>query len=378
MKKHILIPLFLAVTALLFFYSCEDKNEGDNEENLYKNTVWEEVEDANFDITGAHKEGERVAIKLNSNDRPSEIFYRATNDAEPFYLWLEDGLPKKAYINGNFILFSNITSGSFDAGIVRENGDTEVLRDLEYDFPPELLQKSLAGDALYWSGIVLDVGLCATSITGTAYTMGALAPFAAASCGGLLTSVMVGVTTDSDEEAVAATTTISSVTGFSIGGILSTAGSITNIATEDAEENQTELNNTWENLEQSNAITYDNFGITDQEYDPTVDWNATVEDVFGSEYKAADWTDLKEYYENNGSQDLIDLMDNLNITEDNKNAFVYRNGDKKYSSDRWYFMSRHNHDLPSHYLSHDNIDNNLIDLGSWDGDHRILAIKKNK
>jgi hypothetical protein len=123
----------------------------------------------------------------------------------------------------------------------------------------------------------------------------------------------------------------------------------------------------------SKGTTYGNFGVTDETFDKNGDWNQIVESVFGSDYKVADWNDLTAYYNSNNS--IENLLDGLGLEKDNSVAVTY-NGNKKKSSTRWYFITRHNHAKPGYYLAHKNIDNYLLSLGSWDGNRRILAIRK--
>jgi len=124
-----------------------------------------------------------------------------------------------------------------------------------------------------------------------------------------------------------------------------------------------------------NKIKFNNFGITKLSYNDDSDWDAEVQNVFGSEYRVADWNDLKAYYNNGG--DLLNLFDNLGLTEYDDFAFVTRDGDKRYSSTRYYFASRHEGHLLAGYLAHENLGNYTISLGSWHKTAQIMVIKKN-
>ncbi|WP_321429770.1 hypothetical protein [uncultured Methanolobus sp.] len=117
---------------------------------------------------------------------------------------------------------------------------------------------------------------------------------------------------------------------------------------------------------------YKNYGITQEKYDKTADWDQIVHDVFGPDYRVADWDDLVIY---NKSGDLGDLFDGLGLTDYEDQVFVTCSGHRSYSSTRYYFATRHNHNPASGYLAHSNIDNYLISLGSWDTTEKILAIK---
>ena len=123
----------------------------------------------------------------------------------------------------------------------------------------------------------------------------------------------------------------------------------------------------------SNGIIYGDFAITELTYDDASDWEQIVDDIFGSGYRVVDWNDLVAFHNDGG--DLLDLYDGLGMTEHGNSAYVTRDGDHNYSSTRYYFASRHEHNKPGNYLAHENIDNYLISLGSWDGSNEIFAVK---
>ena len=121
---------------------------------------------------------------------------------------------------------------------------------------------------------------------------------------------------------------------------------------------------------------YGDFAITDSAYEDDYDWDEAIQAELGDSYRVADWNDLKDYY--NGGGDILALFDGIGITEYDSAAFVTRDGDKSYSSTRYYFASRHEGQLPTtySYLAHDNIGNYLISLGSWYTTMKIIAIKR--
>ena len=119
--------------------------------------------------------------------------------------------------------------------------------------------------------------------------------------------------------------------------------------------------------------TFGDFGITLETYEDSSSWDQVVNDVFGSGYRVADWNDLVAFY--NAGGDLLALYDGLGLTAVGNSAFVERSGDPSYSTDRYYFASRHEHNKPESYLAHENIDNYLISLGSWSGSRKIMSVK---
>jgi len=122
-------------------------------------------------------------------------------------------------------------------------------------------------------------------------------------------------------------------------------------------------------------LNMDNFKATENLYEYSCDWDEEILKEFGSEYRVADWNDLLEFYDKGG--DLLSLFDHIGITEWNTNIMVTFNGVRTYSSTRYYYATRHEHNKPSAYLAHENIDNYLVSLGSWTGTRKIMAIREN-
>lgn len=116
------------------------------------------------------------------------------------------------------------------------------------------------------------------------------------------------------------------------------------------------------------------FALTTSEYAVETDIDQIVYDLMGVGYRVAEWDDLVNFHAEGG--DLTALLDELGVAWGDF-AFVKRNGNRQHSSNRYYYVSRHNHNMPDTYtyLVHDNIDDHLVSLGSWNSDLKILAIK---
>ena len=56
-------------------------------------------------------------------------------------------------------------------------------------------------------------------------------------------------------------------------------------------------------------------------------------------------------------------------------AYVTVNGERFWTSDRQYFISRHEGNKPSSYMAHDNINNYYLSLGSWYGVKLKMLVK---
>ncbi|MCE2781846.1 cadherin domain-containing protein, partial [Limnohabitans sp.] len=137
-----------------------------------------------------------------------------------------------------------------------------------------------------------------------------------------------------------------------------------------------------------NAYTFEH---TSQVISATSSFNQRlqlVKDEFGNSANIAEFNDLKDLSLIIDADDLVDYLDlkevNLdnipNYTEElpyaNEGPFVTYNGQISHSgltSDRQYFISAHDGLVPSGWLAFDEIDGNIINLGSWYYDRQVLA-----
>jgi|GEM_PF-6537404 len=120
---------------------------------------------------------------------------------------------------------------------------------------------------------------------------------------------------------------------------------------------------------------WDLFKKTINNYSETDNLEQAVVNEFGSNYRIADWNDVVSYCQTNSPEQFIN---NLNWQLGEENSFmVIWNGQHFYNNGtRHFYISRFDHNKPSHYLAHDNIDNHHIDLGSWYGlNMPILCVK---
>ncbi len=122
------------------------------------------------------------------------------------------------------------------------------------------------------------------------------------------------------------------------------------------------------------GVVFGDFGVTETTYPADSDWTTTVAGIFGAGYRVADWTDLEAFHAGGG--DPSALFDGLGLVDYGASAFVTRDGEASYDMTRFYFAVRHDHDKPGTFLAHDEIDNHLITLGSWDSARRILVVRE--
>ena len=116
------------------------------------------------------------------------------------------------------------------------------------------------------------------------------------------------------------------------------------------------------------------FKLTTKSYSEADDLNQIVNNEFGPDYRIADWNDVVEYCNKNSPDQFIQSL-NLKIGE--SNVMVTWNNQYFWNqSNRHFFLSRFDHNTPGNYLSHANIDNHHLDLGSWFGLKMPILCKK--
>ena len=105
---------------------------------------------------------------------------------------------------------------------------------------------------------------------------------------------------------------------------------------------------------------------------------ALLESEFGDNAELAEWNDLKDLFSDDESA-LISFLDGIGMKRDvegyENSAFVTRGGDRYHSTSmpRHYFVSRHDGDVPSGWLVHDDLHSNRLSLGSWDSDREAMV-----
>lgn len=206
--KKLLRSIITYLIIIILPISCSDSSEEEqllSSESAINKTSWIKTGDNLFPIIGLHENGSMIAIKTDG-DMPRTIVYKSSPDSPGFFVWVdENGYPKKASINGNIILFENFTSTSVDIAVIRENGNMEIIREIEVNFPKNFYKEELLkGDfpwakVLRWSGHALSIASCVAQVAGTISTGGALAPIAYIGCGAAITGVILEFTAKDNE-----------------------------------------------------------------------------------------------------------------------------------------------------------------------------------
>ena len=123
------------------------------------------------------------------------------------------------------------------------------------------------------------------------------------------------------------------------------------------------------------VASYKNFHVLAHDLDETGDLKAACKEILGVGVRLADWNDILAYYREGGSLD--DFIEALKIPLEYVNPddtdpipnTAYRvsmNGELRWRS-RHYFVARHDHTKRTGFLSHNEIDNFRLTLGSWFG-----------
>ena len=123
------------------------------------------------------------------------------------------------------------------------------------------------------------------------------------------------------------------------------------------------------------AASYKNFHVLAHDLDETGDLKAACKETLGVGVRLADWNDILAYYRDGGSlEDFIEALEipleyvNPNDTDPLPNT-AYRismNGELRWRG-RHYFVARHDHTKRAGFLSHNDLDNFRLTLGSWFG-----------
>ena len=120
--------------------------------------------------------------------------------------------------------------------------------------------------------------------------------------------------------------------------------------------------------------SYGNFHVIAHELSESQSHDAECKSQLGSGFRLADWNDIVTYYDNGGS--LTDFSRGLRMSvegrdrltgEINSGYRISRDGRPIWSGNRHYFFARHDHNKPSYFLDHANLDNYHLTLGSWYG-----------
>ena len=113
---------------------------------------------------------------------------------------------------------------------------------------------------------------------------------------------------------------------------------------------------------QSSAAGVLPFALTTNTFAETDEIEDACAAALGSDWRLADWLDILEFYDAEGT------LDSFITSLGGKISFMLTfEGQRWYSEQRHYFVEVHQRNLPEGWLSHADIDDHLIDLGSWFG-----------
>lgn len=139
--------------------------------------------------------------------------------------------------------------------------------------------------------------------------------------------------------------------------------------------------------------SFENFHVIAHDLDEMGDLNAECKAQLGDGMRIADWNDIVNFYQAGGALDEFikrlkmsireDMLDLFNTIKRNSESSVqvdeqqllpyapgsgYRisfSGEPRYSTDRHFFVARHDHIKPPGFLDHDQLNNYQLTVGSW-------------
>ncbi|MCE2486031.1 MAG: hypothetical protein J4F42_11005 [Desulfurellaceae bacterium] len=120
--------------------------------------------------------------------------------------------------------------------------------------------------------------------------------------------------------------------------------------------------------------SYGRFHVIAHELSEAQDHDAECRAQLGSGFRLADWNDIVSYYQGGGSLaaftaglKMVPAGEQPGPGELGNGYRISRDGNAIWSGRRHYFVARHDHNKPSHFLDHANLDNYHVSLGSWYG-----------
>ena len=385
--KKLTVFLFTAF-AVLAFSSCKD--DEDSKPDMPNINVIDISGESNWDycVLGTN---DYYFIKANGSIPEAVFFYSHEANQNYSIFFSNDGYLDKVFVDDFIVSFRNPDGNKIDIGIIYPNGNIEILRDLETNFDWDnyrLLKSSKSieawSDVIRWTGRVVSGVPCGLSVAAAVATSGVGTPLAVWVCGNYLLGLSADIMENEFDihngftnfvAAWGAHATIASCSGGD--AFLVCASDLTSRAFSEWSDHRESIENRRNDVQLMDAaLEYGDVQIklSAEIHEYNSDWENIVLNEFGTNYRVADWNDLLNFYNSGGN--LLELFDALGLTEYNSSAFLKRNGQQFYSSTRAYFASRHEHNRPSSYLAHENINNYLISLGSWYGARKIMVIKK--
>ena len=116
------------------------------------------------------------------------------------------------------------------------------------------------------------------------------------------------------------------------------------------------------------------FHVIRHELSEAQDHDAECRAQLGSGFRLADWNDIVIYHQGGGSLSafttrlkMVPAGEQPEPGELGNGYRISRDGNAIWSGRRHYFVARHDHNRPSHFLDHANLDNHHVSLGSWYG-----------
>jgi hypothetical protein len=216
---YLLVVLLGATLVGCDVLGLEDDDEEIPEFSILDPELVDALQDSEFDVAAAAPRDDQVlAASLGDGDDLDRVVYIDEDQNAATVFVGDDGLPERAVIDDNVLVFSNYTEDTFDIAAITPNGETYIERELELpDVATELLEDlegtgsaALSAKSVSWANVtrgaslVMDTALCGGAIAAAKPTFGATVPMAISSCGSALLTTAAAVSDSEPVKAAAA------------------------------------------------------------------------------------------------------------------------------------------------------------------------------
>jgi hypothetical protein len=269
MKNSVTLFMIIGVVLGSFTQSCNLFEKDEIQPDPKDINIFDVSMETEWDYWIVGKSGDYFFVK-KENSQIKEIFFKPEQNKKGYPIFLnENGFPEKVVIEDYIFLFGNYNGNKFDISIISQNGDIEIVRDINTGIDWSLLSLKSAESAEDWRddmkflGKVAGTASCGISIAAGLATTGITLPLALVGCG----ATFVGILTetfpkDSEIMGLSATTvgTITAVIGCLQGAVVSCALDLASSATSILELGLRHLDENEENIRVAEAALYTGHG----------------------------------------------------------------------------------------------------------------------
>jgi hypothetical protein len=297
---YLLVVLLGATLVGCDVLGLEDDDEEIPEFSILDPESVDALQDSEFDVAAAAPRDDQVlAASLGDGGDLDRVVYIDEDQNAATVFVGDDGLPERAVIDDNVLVFSNYTEDTFDIAAITPDGETYIERELELpDVATELLEDlegtgsaALSAKSVSWAtvtrgaSLVMDTALCGGAIAAAKPTFGATVPMAISSCGSAALTIAAAVSDSEPVKGVAAGWNLSWCQGA--GDPLACVNVVLDLSAEAIEESENTIDEREEEVAQTTgALRFAGvWGYPDRDGD----WFVVEEDkAFDAFYDSAD------------------------------------------------------------------------------------------